>query len=356
MKRITLVTPSLGSGGAERVMSELAAYFADTLHHHVTMIVLTKTEQFYKVPESVTVKEPSFDHKKYSRPVFSVKILQHLRKQLKSSKPDAVLTFGGRYNAFVLLASKGLGLRVFVSDRSKPGISYGGFQNFINPRQYKSATGIIAQTRAAEAFTKKAIGHKNIAVIGNPIRQQPASTATRENIILSVGRFIRTKHQDLLIEYFSKIPNEGWKLVFLGDGAGLDACRQKAAALGIGDKVLFEGAVRNVNDYYNKSAIYASTSSSEGFPNALGEAMATGMACISYDCVAGPADLIEHNHTGMLIAMNAHEAYADALKTMMANATLRENLGAAARKKIEEFSTPVIAQRFFDFMFPSAKN
>lgn len=350
LKRIALVISSLTSGGAERVMSELANYFVNKPDVEIHLIILIRKEKFFEIDKRVKIYEPDFDYKKYSRPIFTLKILKYLRSTLKLIRPDTCLSFSGRYNSFALIAAYGLGLKVFISDRSRPGISYGKLLDFINPILYKTATGIIAQTSKAKDFAYQQTHHKNIRVINNPIRTLKKVNVERQNIILNVGRFIPSKKQELLIEIFSRIKAPEWKLQFLGDGERYEAAKKKAEKLGVADRVLFEGMQRNIDKYYFGAKIFAFTSVSEGFPNALGEATAAGLASISFDCNAGPSDLIDDGKTGFLIPMNQEEVYENRLQELIDNATKRTDFGKYAEIKAERFSLDYIANQYFDFI------
>ena len=110
------------------------------------------------------------------------------------------------------------------------------------------------------------------------------------------------------------------------------------------------GAQKDVEDYYRKSKVFAFTSSSEGFPNVIGEAMSYGLPVISYDCTAGPSDLIVQNETGFLIEERNHEAYIQKLKILLADSDLRRKQGENALQKIREFEADNIADRFFTFI------
>ncbi len=116
-----------------------------------------------------------------------------------------------------------------------------------------------------------------------------------------MGRFISSKQQSLLINIFDTIDDNNWKLIFLGDGPKLQELKSKAKTKKSFGRIIFEGNVSNVDEYYAKSKIFAFTSNSEGFPNALAEAMSAGCACISFDCIAGPSDLIKDEINGYLI-------------------------------------------------------
>jgi len=292
---------------------------------------------------------PPFSLKEMSRPLFLIRLMAWLRKQVKKIRSDALLSFGGKFNAFVLLSLFRLPVRVYISDRSRPSISYGKFLDWLNPKVYKRATGIIAQTEKAKEILYKRTGHPNISVIGNPLRISYTNIEKRKKIILNVGRFIFSKKQDLLISYFAQINPEGWKLCFIGDGINLNRVKELTSELGVEDRVIFYGEVNNVEEYYKESCVFAFTSVSEGFPNALGEAMAAGLACISFDCEAGPSDLINDGVNGFLIPECDHEAYIQKLRLLINDKSLREKLGARAKERISEYSFERIGKQYLDF-------
>ena len=349
-RSIALVTPSIEAGGAERVMTQLANYFVQT-GLRVYLILLVRKKHFYTLDESVKIIEPTYDYKQLSRLKFTFRIFKYLRKHLKDLNPEAVLSFGGRYNSFVLLASFGLNLPVFISDRSRPSISYGRFLDQLNKIVYKKARGIIAQTILAKKVIFKKTNHPNIKVIGNPIRDISEKPMERQNIILNVGRFIASKQQSLLVDFFYQINPEDWQLIFLGDGPELKKVKDQVEGLQIRDKVVFPGNVRNVDDYYRQARIFAFTSNSEGFPNALGEAMKAGLACVSFNCEAGPDDLIDDGENGILVKLGDHQVYIDQLSELISVTDKRRKLGNAAIKKMENFQLEHIGKRYINFLF-----
>jgi GalNAc-alpha-(1->4)-GalNAc-alpha-(1->3)-diNAcBac-PP-undecaprenol alpha-1,4-N-acetyl-D-galactosaminyltransferase len=78
--------------------------------------------------------------------------------------------------------------------------------------------------------------------------------------------------------------------------------------------------------------------------------MAAGCACIAYDCIAGPSDIIDDGVNGFLIPEGDHELYKEKLKLLMEDKGLRERFGKAAREKMKQFDAEKITQRFLDFM------
>lgn len=335
-------------------MSELASDFATRKKIDTHLVVLTRSERFYDVAPGVAVHEPDFDYKLRARPVFTYKTFRYLRKMIRDISPDAILSFQAEYNSFVLLACAFLGMRIFVSDRGAPGRSCGFLRDIFNPAIYRFSSGIVAQTAGAGRYMFKKTRHPNIAVIGNPVRAVQNAHPARENIILNVGRMIPSKRQGLLIDIFSEIGNLDWQLVILGDGPQMEALKQKIAALGLSGRVVLAGSRKDIDAFYSKSRIFAFTSVSEGFPTALGEALNTPLASISFDCPMGPADLIEDGVSGFLVPIGNNGAYKDKLARLMADASLRESFERESRARMSLYATELIADKYYNFMFGQA--
>jgi len=346
---IVFILPSLSSGGLEKVITILAIYFAQQKDIQVNVICLSKGELFYPLSSDIKVRMPTFSLKTMLRPLFLIKLMYWLRKQVRSIAPDALISFGGKFNSFVLLSVYGIPVRTYISDRSSPSISYGHFVDWLNSHTYKKATGIVAQTERARTIMYNRIFCKNIRVIGNPLKLTDHS-GPRDNIILNVGRFISSKQQNLLVDYFAQIRATGWKVGFIGDGSNLNSVKEKVAKLGMMDKFIFYGVVQNIEEYYKRSKIFAFTSSSEGFPNALGEAMAAGLACISYDCEAGPSDLIDDGENGFLVDEYEHEEYTKKLRLLIDDKSLRNEFGRKAKEKVKNFNIEQIGRKYLDFL------
>jgi glycosyltransferase involved in cell wall biosynthesis len=85
------------------------------------------------------------------------------------------------------------------------------------------------------------------------------------------------------------------KLVIIGDGEYKEY-KVLADKLGIGGDILFTGVQFNPFPILKCADIYALTSESEGFPNALIEAMAVGVPCISVNCLTGPAEILNEDY------------------------------------------------------------
>lgn len=343
-------------GGMERVMSQLAIYFYENKNADVDLVLLAKRERFFILPPEINIYEPDLDFQKHSKLLQTVKIFNYLRSTISKLKPDTILSFCERYNSFVILSLLFLRFNIFVSDRASPYASSGKFVDLLNRFAYRFSTGIIAQTQIAKEIQTARYGHKNITVIGNPLKfVERNPNVKRENIILNLGRFSEKKNQHLLVKYFKEINDLSWKIIFLGDGYNMNKVVKLTDELGLNDNVEFAERTTDIENYFSKSKIFAFTSTSEGFPNALGEALSTPLACISFDCVAGPSDLIENNVNGFLIKEHDDTDYINKLKLLMNDENLRTKFETNALIKIQKYRLNEIGDLFYNFILPRNK-
>ncbi len=355
-KRICLVIQSLQAGGMERVMSELVWHFASKNDSEIHLILYGITREiFYKVPDNITIHKPSFEFNNSRRFLSTVKTLSFLRKKIKSINPDTILNFGEYWNSFFLISTIGLKYPKYISDRNQPGKSLGKFHDMLRYLLYPKATGIIVQTAKAKEIYKKKYRHKNIAVIANPVREiNCPGNEKKENYVLMVGRFIRSKHQDMLIKIFSRIELKGWKLVLVGydhlKQKNKDKLKKIAKSIGIYHRVIFTGKLGNPDELYCKSSVFAFTSSSEGFPNVIGEAMSAGLPVVAFDCVAGPSEMIKDGENGFLVPLFDSDTFVSRLKLLMEDEELRVKFGNNARQSIKRFARDKICEEYYEFI------
>ncbi len=337
-------------------MSELVCYFNSERKIEIHLILFgKKREIFFSVPEEVKIHKPDFKYDNKFRAIFALRTLLYIRQRVKTINPDALLSFGEEWNNMVLLSTLGLKYPVFISDRAEPGKKRRTVQEVLRNKLYPYSSGIIVQTKKAKEIYQKKFPQKNVEAIANPFRDKEINrTSDRDNIILSVGRLIKTKHYDLLIDMFSKTVNQDWKLVIVGGNAvkqdGMSRLKDVIREKGLSDKIILTGMVSDVDRWYRKSKIFAFTSSSEGFPNVIGEAMQYGLPVIAFDCVAGPSDLIDDGGNGYLISLFDTDEYVGKLNKLMQNSHLRKKMGNESLEKIKNFSLAEIGQKYLEFI------
>lgn len=343
------------------MMSELINGFIRN-HDAEVHVILYGIERnvFYEIDERAVFHRPEFVFTNKHRTWSTLKTMAYLRKEIKRINPDTVLSFGNYWNNFVLLATRGLKYPVYVSDRSSPAKDMGRFQNKLRNKLYPKATGVIAQTSKAKDYYDKLFKQENYAIIGNPIRDIEIPTNNkRGNIVVSVGRLIKTKHYDRMIKLFNELNRPDWKLIIVGGDAQnqniLAKLQTQLAEMGNPTSIELAGTQKDVESYLLKSKIFAFTSSSEGFPNVVGEAMSAGLPVVAYDCVAGPSDMIEDGVNGFLVLQFDDEKFKQQLSVLMDDDALCEQMGRAAKESIKAFEVKQIVAEFYQFITKQVK-
>lgn len=340
----------------ERVMTEIAWNFSRRNDIELHLLMFGKDRNiFYDIPQNIIIHKPSFQYTNGQRVWFTLRTILYIRKELRQLRPDRILSFGNYWNSLVLLSTIGMRLKIYVSDRSKPDKDMGKLQNWLRRKLYPKASGIVAQTHKALEISQRMALNDNIVVIGNPIRSiDLGNNRQREKIILSVGRLINTKHYDRLINIFAEIDNPDWKLYIVGGDAlrlhNSEKYKRQIADLHLEQKVVMTGMQKDVEQYYHSASIFVFPSSSEGFPNVIGEAMSAGLPVVSYDCIAGPSDMIEDGKNGFLVPVFDDDTMKERLLYLMENESERNAMGDYARESIKKFSSETICQKFFDFI------
>lgn len=351
--KIAIDATNLKAGGGLSHLKQISKEIFDKEDFEVHLVLLAKSNDFYKVNANVKIHRLGFENKGKLNKVFSeLKTFISLRNLLKTHKPDAVLSFMEKYNSFTILASAFLGLRIFVSDRSNPLKKIPKSTEFLRKLTYKYATGIIAQTQFAKNVLSAKTKNKNIRVIPNPVKEiQNYPDIAKENIILNVGRLVPEKGQKYLIEAFLKINEKAdWRVVILGDGPLRNQLEEQVKILGLDKQVQFLGAVNNVDEWLAKASIFVFPSISEGFPNALAEAMSAGLPCVSFDCNAGPRDLIENDVNGYLVEVGEVDEITKSMKRLMDDEVRRDQVGLQASKISIRLDKIKICKDYLSFM------
>lgn len=156
---------------------------------------------------------------------------------------------------------------------------------------------------------------------------------------------------DVRIAAFAKTNHSNWKLVIAGNqGPHTKELYELVERLGITDRVEFLGAVKEIDKVFSQAKIFVLPSRSEGFPNALIEAMANGVASISFDINAGPSDIISDQKNGILVPDGDIKELTNKIKFLINNETERLRISEEGMKIKDSLSVEKIGDIFYDFI------
>ena len=351
-KKVCIVGPALKMGGMERASVNLANTLAKN-DVQVTYIAFFRQPHFFKLHEEITLHEPK-GFNKTSLSIFQT--IPWLRKTIKAAKPDKVLAFNKLYSAFTVLALMFTGVEVYISERSSPLYRWPKMQEWISKIIFTfiKPKGILAQTNIAAKYQQKYYGNDvEIKVIPNAVREiQFFPDVQRKKIILAVGRLNDSlKGFDRLLEVFAKIDTNDWVLQIAGGHLQEDPILLEIIEKNkLNDRVQFLGKVSEMDRLYAEAGMFVIPSRSEGFPNALCEAMAAGVPCISFDFIAGPRDIIKNGEDGFIVEDGDLVALGDKILFLINNPETRNEIGTSATQNMKRFGAEKINAQIMDFL------
>lgn len=351
--KLLFISGNLCDGGAQRVISVVSSKLAE-LGHDVSLILYARNEKEYPLSDKVKIYSLGNSFEEYSK-LSEFKRVKMLRVLLKQIKPEAAVGFlEGGYGLY--LSSFGMKFPKVASARIDPVhiLSAKGLRSKINLRWFASANAVVLQTNG-QLERAGNVKWKNKTVIANPVSQSALEYPEHDYAmsckrVVMAGRLDEQKNYKMAIEAIKTV-RESYSDVTLdifGKGGYESEIRSFIDSNGLSDCVTLKGWTQKTTDEYARSDIYLMTSNYEGMPNALMEAMAVGLPCISTDCPTGPSDLIQDGVNGYLVPMGDSKVLADRIQKIISmEPSERQRLGLAAHNTMKEyFNESVIAKKW----------
>lgn len=397
VRRVLMVIPSLNFGGAQRVFHGHSVFFSRRFE--VTECVFNRdlgvafpTAQKLESLDVDAGKGPAGKALKLGQ---RVSRLRALKRRLDVDVCVSHLE-GADY---VNLLSKGRERVILcvhgtkLHDANISGPLGAVRKHLLIPALYRRADHIVTVSRAIrhELIESFGLPGDRITAIPNgfdiaeleqrakvPLEGELGALFERFPTVLTSGRLVVQKNQAELVEVFAKLQREvpDARLVFAGDGelrADLEArCKTLGLSVASVDKgqsplsgaVVFLGFQDNPFKLISRCSVFALPSEWEGFPMAMGEAMACGAAVVSADCPTGPRELLstgdplpralnaaEWTPSGALLPRlkgsdEARRVWSETLATLLRDADRRRALGRASRERVEVFGFEKLMERW----------
>lgn len=343
MKKVLFAISSLTGGGAERVVSVWASQLAE-IGYSVSLLLAGRTENEYPLNKKVTVHTVAADYKEYKTLSF-LKRLKIMRRILKNVSPDIIVSFLPQMQIWMMAASWGRKMRRIETVRVSPWeiCKNSSVEHFLWMLCYRHADGTILQTAEQGDYFSEKIRRKSV-VIPNPISPQyrdnpkPYYTDSVRHFV-AAGRITEQKNYPVMIEAFGiahrERPNLRLSIYGTGDKAYMDTIQRMIDERGLSSVITMHGRTNDTLSVLQQADAFLMTSDYEGMPNALVEAMAVGLPCISTNCRTGPRDLIDHGENGFLVGTGDAEAIAEAvLCAASMDSEHAKQMGRKAREKV----------------------
>lgn len=357
--KILIYIASLGAGGAEKVASLMANYWAEK-NEVVLLTAAELNDDFFFISNKVKRQSTGFKPRKKK---LLQKVVEHyqgiksLRNTVKKIKPDIIISHMDIANVHMLLATINLNIPIIVEDHNNPQLK--GMPQpwkFLKPFSYLFADKVILLLpELSHYYSKYLYRHQKFSYIPNPLNI-PENIINSKDIVLpkptfiAVGSLTYQKGLNYLLEAFAichtKIPD--WNLVILGDGPLMEDLINISKKLNIENNCLFLGKISNPYTIMSQADIYVMSSRYEGFPVALCEAMGLGLPCISFNCPTGPSNIIENNKNGLLIDYLDVDKLAKSMYELASDKKKQESLAKEAIKINNLLRLSTVMQKWDD--------
>jgi glycosyltransferase involved in cell wall biosynthesis len=351
---------SLGGGGAERVMLNLARKFSQWGHKIDLVVTSAKGPHRSQVPDSVRLVDLATSR--------TITAIAPLTSYLRRESPDVLLSKMGHCNIVSLLGRNlaRSATRVVISEVSLMGISTKTAAQLrsraiplLAKRLYPRADAIIAVSQgvADDLASVLDLPLDKIDVIFDPVvtpelheragrpLEHPWFAPGAPPVIIGVGRLDPEKDFLTLLRAFNIVTrNRKVRLMILGEGPERFVLESLAQKLGIADVVTLPGFVENPLPFIANASVLALTSRFEGLPNVIIEALACGTPVVATDCPGGTTEILEMGRFGKLAPVGDVENLAAAIEETLDNPSDRMLLKGAA----DRFSVDTIAKQYLE--------
>jgi len=361
-KRALFLINSLAGGGAERVMCTLLRHSEpERAEFDISLVVLDKEAAGNVPPDWVDVRQLDCRFS-LARSILAV------RQVYAELRPDVSLSFLTRANLTSVVSATTpcvISERTHTSSHFSHGLR-GAVSRTMVRSVYPRASRVIAVSDGVALDLRENfdVPDEKIVSIPNPtdidsvleLSRAPLPIEVGAPFIMSAGRLVKVKNFAMLVRGFALAGGDR-KLVIAGEGEERGALERLARELGISDRVLLPGFIQNPYPLMAAADIFVLPSDSEGYPNALIEAMALSRPVIAANCDSGPSQIlaglprkavsgVTFAESGVLVPVDDEVAMAEAIRALNDEGR-RADYGAKAAARAATFNAAAIKDRYW---------
>ncbi|WP_447045821.1 glycosyltransferase [Vreelandella sp. H-I2] len=369
--RITFVCSSFGGGGAEKVAVKLSSALADMGHDVSYVYWKTKEGQEYSVDANVKL------NKIYTaNPLVRAWAISRL---IKKDRPDVVISFTDIPNIIAYLACalawpyrclRVPNVRTDVAEkyrnlRKTPLIR---LLSFLHGMACKRAPIVLVNSEdsGASLCDYYHFSENKVHCIYNPVFDElphvfpcvkSADIGEKKRIkAINIGRLTEAKDQLMLIRAIDHSINElgiDIELDIYGEGDLFDELQKEIVRRGLTDRVHLKSFDPDIEKKIKCYHLFLFASRWEGLPNALIEALGSGVEVISTDCPSGPREILDDGRFGSLVDIGNYQQMAETIARLYPeggyfipnNASARE-MSDELKSHLEKFTIPFVTSQY----------
>lgn len=366
-----------GQGGTERILSTKASIFADKYDIDVHICTIGKdTSRYYDFSRKVNfhnLYSPKTHELGHKIPVWGnlyikKQLYKEYEKLIRKFSPDIVIVLASGTDDFYIpnICHK-LGIPVAREFHCSKGAVYsmakliksrlGRLRYFLQKRRnfhaFNNYDYLLLLTVKDQIEGK--YGTNSIVIpnfVPDVVSEDMVADVRKSKTFISVGSMRDGgKGFDTIIKAWATISKKypDWKFEIYGDGPYKERLLCLVEELNVVDSVKLCGTTKDIASKYKASAFFVFASIGEGLPMVLIEAMRYGLPCVSYDCQAGPSDIITDGKDGILVPMDDFEGLIRGIEMEINDVEMRAGHAQQARLKSLKFSEESIMPQWIEF-------
>lgn len=376
-QRILIISRDIEIGGMQKAAITLAQNLVNAgfLVDYFCLFKRRTPQEFKEIDPRVQLFQPKYYRENTPKWFYILYNYLRLKGISRNNHYDRFLSFGEHFNGFNILALWKNRGRLFVLDRMNPEMNCGFPNENLRRYIYKYTNGLIVQTNYAKEILFLKTNHTNIQVIRNflsmndevikGLQETRINNSLFESPIpqlLYVGRLSPEKGVSTLIEAALELisNSSNFQLNVVGEGILMDELKQKSYE----EKVIndvnkidettqiikFHGAVSEPIEYYKSNHIFILPSLSEGFPNALIEAMSAGMGCIVSDRLKNKLTFLIDRENVLFFECENHHDLSEKINQLLTERNLWVTLSQNAMELAKEFQSQSILNEYLEVL------
>ena len=297
MNHIALLLPDLEVGGAQRVILLLAKEFS-ARGYRVDVVVLQASGPLRNsIPAGVELVNLGARTYGFGFIGFALSSIIHLAAWIRRVQPDVLLSSINGANLVALLVRKiyGIPTRLVIREAASISTTATGIRFIAMRWLYPESDYIVALNPIMKKELTQLLGVSELKIfcIPNPVDSEfirekgnhPLShhwiNDNQYKVVISVGRLIPEKDFGTLIRAFALLPEKlNARLILVGEGPERKNIELLAENLGLTDRIHLIGFDENPWHWLTRSHLFVLSSSSEGYPNSLLEALVLGLPAV----------------------------------------------------------------------------
>jgi len=360
-KRIAFFLDALHGGGAERVVVNLLKGLVERDEFDLDLVLATKEGPYLdSVPPEVRIVDLEAGR--------AVLATLPLKNYLQANRPWAVVGSMGHVNVVASIATKlsRIETKLLLVEHNTISATQTRLRRAklvfqLMKLLYPTADAVGGVSVGVSRDLEQCLGLKpeSVEVLYNPVVNQELIAKSQEDldhpwfaadlppVFLAVGRLNLQKDFLNLLEAFALVRKQkSARLMILGEGEERPQLETAIARLGIADDVLLPGFVSNPYAYMSHASCFVLSSSYEGLPTVLIEAMACGCPVVSTNCPSGPDEILAGGTFGVLVPVKDPEALSQGMLETLANPIDPQLL----KEQANEYSTVKTVDRYVSLL------